>query len=49
MGDELFAGLASLVGVVFAGEEERSRDLSFIDASWRIALVLLDDREEVAQ
>jgi hypothetical protein len=47
--DEVLAGLAALVGVVLAGEEERLLDAGAVDLDDRVVLVLLDDREQVAE
>jgi hypothetical protein len=49
MGDEVLARLAALVGVVLAGEDEGALDLIAVDLHARVAGVLLDDREQVAE
>src|SRR3954453_22347667 len=49
MDDELLARLAPLVGMVLAGEDEGVLDAGAVDLDGRVARVLLDDREEVAQ
>jgi hypothetical protein len=49
MGDEVLAGLAALVGVVLAGEDERPHDGVAVDGLGDLVGVLLDDREQVAE
>jgi len=49
MDDELLPGLAALVGMVLAREEERALDQVAVDVDDRLVGVLLDDREEVGQ
>jgi hypothetical protein len=49
MGDEVLAGLAALVGVVLAGEQERAQDRLAVDWVGDLVGVLGDDREQVAQ
>ena len=47
--DELLTGLAPLVGVVLAREQEGILDALAVDLDRRVVGVLLDDREEVAE
>ena len=47
--DEVLAGLAPLIGVVLAGEEEGVLDALAVDLDGRVVGVLLDDREQVAE
>jgi len=49
VGDELFAGAPSLVGVVLASEQERLLDAPAVDLDERLLSVLFDDREEVRE
>ena len=49
MGDEVLAGLAALVGVVLAGEQERAQDAPAVDLVGDLVGVLGDDREQVAE
>src|SRR3954454_21170798 len=49
MDDEVLAGLAALVGVLLAGEDEGRLDRRAVDGDRRLAGVLLDDREQVAE
>jgi hypothetical protein len=49
VGDEVLAGLAPLVGVALAREDERVRDGVAVDLDRRLGRVLLDDREQVAE
>ena len=49
MHDEVLAGLAALVGVVLAGEDERRLDPVALDRDRRLVGVLLDDREEIGE
>jgi hypothetical protein len=49
MGDEVLAGLAALVGVVLAGEQERAQDRLAVDRVDDLVGVLGDDREQVAE
>ena len=49
MVDEVLAGLAPLVRVVLAGEREGLADGVAVDLHRRLAGVLLDDREQVAE
>jgi hypothetical protein len=49
MGDEILARLAFLAGVPLAGEGEGALDLLAVDRLRGVRLVLLDDREEVAE
>jgi hypothetical protein len=49
VGDEVLARLASLVGVVIAGEGEGALDRLPIDAVAAVGGVLADDREQVAE
>ena len=49
MDDEVLAGLAPLVGVVLAGEDERLLDPRAVDRQRGLVGVLLDDREEVGE
>jgi hypothetical protein len=47
--DEVLAGLAALVGVVLAGEQERAQDRVAVDRLGDLVRVLGDDREQVGQ
>jgi hypothetical protein len=49
VGDEVLARLAALVGVVLAREDEGALDRLPIDLQARVAGMLLDDREQVAE
>ena len=49
MGDEVLAGLAALVGVVLAGEQERAQDGRAVDRVGDLVGVLGDDREQVTE
>ena len=49
VGDEVLAGLAALVGVVLAGEDERLADALAVDLADDLVGVLLDDREQVGE
>jgi hypothetical protein len=49
VGDEVLAGLAALVGVVLAGEQEGVQDGLAIDRLGDLVGVLGDDREQVRQ
>ena len=49
MGDEVLAGLAALVGVVLAGEQEGAQDRAAVDLVGDLVGVLGDDREQVAE
>ena len=49
MRDELLAGLAALVGVVLAREQERGQHLRAIDRRGDLVRVLGDDREQILQ
>ena len=49
MGDEVLAGLAALVGVVLAGEQEGAQDGLAVDRVGDLVGVLGDDREQVGQ
>jgi hypothetical protein len=49
MGDEVLAGLAPLVGVVLAGEDEGVDQPVAVDGRGGLVGVLLDDREEIGQ
>jgi hypothetical protein len=49
VGDEVLAGLAALVGVVLAGEDEGLDDGLAVDRLRDLLGVLLDDREQVAE
>jgi hypothetical protein len=47
--DEVLPGLAALVGVVLAGEDERPLDAAAVDLDRGVLGVLLDDGEQVGQ
>jgi hypothetical protein len=47
--DEVLAGLAALVGVVLAGEQERAQDRGAVDRVGDLVGVLGDDREQIAE
>jgi hypothetical protein len=47
--DEVLAGLAALVGVVLAGEQERVQDRLAVDRLGDLVGVLGDDREQVRE
>ena len=47
--DEVLAGLAALVGVVLAGEQERLQDRLAVDRRGDLVRVLGDDREQVRE
>jgi hypothetical protein len=49
MDDEVLAGLAPLVGVVLAGEDEGVDNALAVDGQGRLVGVFLDDREEVRE
>ena len=49
MRDEVLAGLATLVGVVLAGEQEGAQDRTAVDGLGDLVGVLGDDREQVGQ
>jgi hypothetical protein len=49
VGDEVLAGLAALVGVVLAGEQERVQDGLAVDRLGDLVGVLGDDREQVRE
>ena len=49
VGDEVLAGLAALVGVVLAGEQERGQDGLAVDRLGDLVGVLGDDREQVRE
>jgi hypothetical protein len=49
MDDEVLAGAASLIGMVFAGVDERLGDAVTIDHRGGVVGVLLDDREQIRQ
>jgi hypothetical protein len=49
VGDEVLTGLAALIGVVLAGEQERIQDGLAIDRLGDLVGVLGDDREQVRE
>ncbi len=49
MVDEVLAGLAPLVGMMLAGEDERCEDTIAVDHRSGLVGVLLHDREEISE